>query len=61
MKVAVFSTKPYDRSFLEAANADGAHELRFLEPRLSEETASLAGRPRAVCALRQRPPRRRRC
>ena len=41
MRVAVFSTKAYDREFLERANAD-RHELRFLEPRLSAETAPLA-------------------
>ena len=33
MRVAVFSTKPYDEQFLAAANR-GQHELRFLEPRL---------------------------
>src|SRR5688572_16315447 len=35
MRVAVFSTKPYDRSFLTAANMAHAHELTFLEPRLT--------------------------
>ena len=36
MRIAVFSTKPYDRQFLEAANAEAGtpHELSFLEPRL---------------------------
>ena len=29
MRVAVFSTKPYDRQFLEAANAGHGHELHF--------------------------------
>ncbi len=48
MKVAVFSTKPYDREFLERANA-GRHELRFLEPRLNAETAALAAGFEAVC------------
>lgn len=32
MKVAVFSTKPYDRSFLESANVAHGHELWFLGP-----------------------------
>jgi D-lactate dehydrogenase len=57
MRVAVFSTKPYDREFLEAANAapddaaegDRGHELVFLEPRLSAETAALAEGADAVC------------
>jgi len=34
MKIAVFSTKPYDREFLASAN-DKVHELRFFEPRLT--------------------------
>lgn len=42
MKVALFSIKPYDRMFLEAANRDYGHELTFLEPRLTPATASLA-------------------
>ncbi len=42
MRVAVFSTKPYDRLFLEAANAGRGHELQFMEPRLTAETARLA-------------------
>jgi D-lactate dehydrogenase len=50
MRVAVFSTKPYDRAFLEAANA-GRHVLTFLEPRLSAESAPLAAGYGAVCAF----------
>jgi D-lactate dehydrogenase len=38
MRVAVFSTKPYDRAFLEAGNASHRHELHFLEPRLTTDT-----------------------
>ncbi|MFY1637133.1 2-hydroxyacid dehydrogenase [Solwaraspora sp. WMMB335] len=51
MRVAVFSTKPYDSRFLTAANAGAGHELVFLEPRLSLETAPLAGGSTAVCAF----------
>ena len=51
MKVAVFSTKPYDRRFLEAANADYGHELVFFEPRLTCDTAVLAAKFPAVCAF----------
>ncbi len=29
MKVAVFSTKAFDRQFLEAANSDKQHDLIF--------------------------------
>ena len=48
MKVAVFSTKPYDRRFFDEANA-GRHELRYLEPRLTAETARLADGAGAAC------------
>ena len=32
MKVAVFSTKRYDREALQKANAPHGHELEFFEP-----------------------------
>ena len=51
MRVAVFSTKPYDRQFLDAANAAGQHELIYFEARLSCETAALARDSDAVCAF----------
>lgn len=51
MRVAVFSTKPHDRRYLERANEDGAHRLSFLEPRLTAETASLAKGADAVCVF----------
>jgi D-lactate dehydrogenase len=51
MRVAVFSSKPYDVTFLTAANRARGHDLLFLEPRLAKETAALAsGRP-AICAF----------
>ena len=50
MKVAVFSTKSYDREFLEAANAS-RHQLRFIEPALNIETVSLAAGFEAVCVF----------
>lgn len=49
MRVAVYNTKPYDREFLEAANAEAGHSQVFLEPRLSVETAPFAGKAGAVC------------
>ena len=48
MKVAVFSSKPYDRQFLDAANR-GRHELRYLDCRLTIETTALAKGSSAVC------------
>jgi D-lactate dehydrogenase len=51
VKVAVFSTKPYDREHLEAANREHAHELTFLEPHLEPGTAVLARGFPCVCAF----------
>jgi D-lactate dehydrogenase len=51
MKIAVFSAKPYDRQFLDAANERHGHELTYLEARLARETALLgAGHP-TICAF----------
>lgn len=51
MRVAVFSTKSYDREFLNRANASVGHELSFYEAKLSEQTAKLAEGFPAVCAF----------
>jgi D-lactate dehydrogenase len=51
MRVAVFSTRPYDRRFLETANAGHGHELVFFEERLHCRTARLASGAEAVCAF----------
>jgi D-lactate dehydrogenase len=52
MRVAVFSSKPYDRRFLDAANAaSGAHEFVYVDARLSPLTAALADGADAVCAF----------
>ncbi|MCS7238057.1 MAG: 2-hydroxyacid dehydrogenase [Thermoguttaceae bacterium] len=51
MRVAVFSTKPYDRQFLSAANKAFGHELVFFEPRLTRETCRLAEGFPAVCVF----------
>ena len=50
MKVAVFSTKPYDTEFLRAANK-GSHILQFIEARLTLETLPLAEGFDAICAF----------
>lgn len=49
MRVAVFSSKPYDEHFL--AEAAGAHELTFFEAHLNAKTASLANGFPAVCVF----------
>ncbi len=51
MKVAVFSTKAYDRQFLEAANSSKQHELVYFEARLNRNTAILASGFPAVCVF----------
>lgn len=51
MKIAVFSTKTYDELFLKAASRKMQHELHFLEPRLTEQTVSLASGFPAICAF----------
>jgi D-lactate dehydrogenase len=49
MHIVVFSAKPYDRASLDAANAKGRHQLRFLDLRLSPETALLARGTDVIC------------
>jgi D-lactate dehydrogenase len=49
MRVAVFSTNPYDRQFLAAANGEHNHELIFHEALLHPTTAPLAVGCSAVC------------
>lgn len=51
MKIAVFSTKSYDKEFLERANLRREHDFTFFEPRLSPETARLAEGFPAVCVF----------
>ncbi len=51
MKIAFFSTKPYDREFFAAANHKAGHELVFFEPRLTQQTCPLAEGFPAVCVF----------
>lgn len=53
MDIAVFSTRSYDRTFLEAANAKvgNPHRIRFFETNLTLPTASLAAGAAAVCCF----------
>jgi D-lactate dehydrogenase len=48
---AVFDTKPYDRETLQQASAGQGIEWRFLEFRLTEDTAYAAKSVRAVCVF----------
>jgi len=51
MKVAVFSSKPYDKHFLNAANAGVGHELIYYDTKLDVNTAPLVGDAPAVCVF----------
>ncbi len=51
MRVAVFSTRSWDREFLDEANASFGHELVYFESRLGPETAALADGFPAVCVF----------
>ncbi len=51
MRVAIFSTKPYDQQFFTAANDRHHFELTFFEPRLTIETVGLAAGFETVCAF----------
>lgn len=51
MRVTVFGARSYDRHYLAAANADGAHELIFIEANLDAQTAPLAQHSEAVCVF----------
>lgn len=49
MRIAMYSTKPYDRRSFEAAANPQGHAFTFLEPRLTRDTAVLARGAEAVC------------
>jgi len=51
MKLAFFSTKPYDRKSFEAIAASHKHELLYIEAPLDTSTAVLARDCQAVCAF----------
>ena len=49
LQTVVFDTKPYDRDPLQQASAGTAIEWRFMDCRLSTETATAARGAQAVC------------
>jgi D-lactate dehydrogenase len=49
VRIAVYSARPYDREFLVPAAGPLGHELTFLEPRLTPQTAALAAGHGTVC------------
>ena len=51
MRVAVFSTKDYDRQYLGPIAAAAGHELVWLEPRLATDSWPLAAGFPAICVF----------
>lgn len=51
MRVAFFSAHPFDRRFFDEANRDHAHELKYIEARLTATTTTLAAGCVSVCAF----------
>jgi len=51
MKIAFFSTKPYDRDFFSRHQLAEKHELHFFVPRLTHETLPLAQGFECICVF----------
>ncbi|GHT34510.1 lactate dehydrogenase [Planctomycetales bacterium] len=51
MKIAVFSSKPYDKKYLTDANKDFGHELFFFDAHLNEQTCRLTEGFQSVCVF----------
>jgi D-lactate dehydrogenase len=51
MRLALFSTKPYDEQFFSAANERFGNEIEFFEAHLDKSTVSLAAGFPAICAF----------
>ncbi|MFW5761900.1 MAG: 2-hydroxyacid dehydrogenase [Cyclobacteriaceae bacterium] len=51
MEVAIFSTKPYDKQFLEEANKKFGHKLHFFEDSLTDETVVFTQHIDAICVF----------
>lgn len=51
MKVAIFSTKPYEKTFLEKYNSSGEHELVFFETALNSASVDLSKGFKAICVF----------
>ena len=51
MQVLVFSTRPYDREYLDAATRDSGHPLHYTDARLEPSTAALAQGYDGVCCF----------
>jgi len=51
MKVAVFSAKPYDKTYFEKYNSSFNHELTFFDTNLNSQTVELTKNFDTICAF----------
>ena len=51
MKIAFFSSKPFDPQFFDHANLEYNHEIHYVETQLNARTARLAAGSDCVCAF----------
>lgn len=51
MRIALYSTKSYDRKYFEKANEKHNHEIFYFEPSLDERTSKLMENIDAVCVF----------
>ncbi|MEX2504365.1 MAG: 2-hydroxyacid dehydrogenase [Egicoccus sp.] len=51
MRIAVFSTRAYDRRFLDEANLEHGHDLHYFDARLDHDTVPLADGFEGVCVF----------
>lgn len=51
MRIAVFSTKSYDKKFIDEANQKFHHEIRYFKAHLTSETCKLASGYETVCVF----------
>jgi D-lactate dehydrogenase len=51
MRIAFFSTKPYDQRSFEAVNEEFGHDLTFFEAKINPKTAGLAQGCECVCTF----------
>ena len=51
MRIAVFSTQPYDEAYLQQAKESSKHQLVFFEQTLSASTVALAAGFPTVCVF----------
>lgn len=51
MKVAFFSTKPYDRVYFDQENQEAGHEITYYDTRLTRDTVKLAEGYECACVF----------